>query len=181
MRTAGRLAVVAILIGASACGEPPRTTTTGTDYLYFDGPRGVAVLAAGAKDAVAPTAGIPSTDWSSVVTHGRTSGVSHVRALDARAGDVQWERELEGPPLQVKVVSRGAGMVALTPAKQYHYTEGRTKTTIVVTGRNTPPQTIELDGNYEPEAFSNDGGSVFLLEYLPPQRPNSYRVRRLDL
>jgi len=181
MRTVGQLAAIAVLAGAIACGEGPGGTTTSTDYLYFDGPRGVAVLAAGAEDPGRPTAGIPSTDWSSVVTYDRAQRLNRVQALDARAGDVQWEQELDGPPLQVKVVSRGARMVALTPVRQYHYLQGRTKTTIVVTGRDVEPQTIELDGNYEPEAFSNDGGSVFLLEYLPAQRPNSYRVRRLDL
>ncbi|MDQ3953612.1 MAG: hypothetical protein M3279_11730 [Actinomycetota bacterium] len=181
MRRAAGLAAIMILVGAVACGDKPPGGSAAEDYLYFESPRGVSVVAAGAKTAERPAPGIPSTDWSSVVTYRRSGGVNHLQALDARAGDVQWKRDIDGPPLQVKVVSRAARMVALTPFDQYHYMEGRKKTTIVVTGRDAPPQTVELDGNYEPEAFSNDGESVFLLEYLPPQRPNSYRVRRLDL
>jgi hypothetical protein len=40
---------------------------------------------------------------------------------------------------------------------------------------------IQLVGNYEPEAFSTDGQSLFVVEYLPPMNPTRYRVRRLDL
>lgn len=180
MLRAGRVAALLLVLRA-ACGEAPKGGTTATDYLYLEGPRGVSVLAAGATKGEPARAGVPSTDWSSVVTADSYRIATHVQAVHARDGDILWKQSIEGPKLDLRVVSRKAEMVALTPQRQYHYLQGRTKTTLVVTGPNTPPRTIELDGNYEPEAFSNDGKSVFLLEYLPPQRPNSYRVRRLDL
>jgi hypothetical protein len=182
MRKAGRVGVLGlIVVAAVSCGEGPGPVAQREDLLYFETPRGVAVLAAGATKSPAPTAGVPSTDWSSVVTYDRTSRENHIEALDARDGASQWTKAIDGPRLQVRVVSQKAEMVALTPVDQYHYTQGRKTTTIVVAGRDVEPQTVELAGNYEPEAFSTDGNSVFVLQYLPPQAPNSYRVRRLDL
>lgn len=181
MRRSARVVVLIVLAVGLACGEEPRIEVSEPDLLYFQGPRGVSVLAAGAAEADAPTNGVPSTDWSSVVTTDSSRLATHVEAHDARSGQTLWKQSVDGPKVDVRVVSQEAQMVALTPARQYHYTQGRTKTSIVVTGRDQSPRTIELDGNYEPEAFSTDGNSLFLLEYLPPQAPDSYRVRRLDL
>ena len=183
MRTFGRIGILMVLVVSAACGDRPGgdRAATPTDLLYFEGPRGISVLAAGSGKPAPTTSGVPSTDWSSIVTYDRTSRVNHISALDARDGALQWAKDLEGPRLQVRVVSREARMVALTPADQYPYLAGRRQTTLVVAGREVDQQTVELEGNYEPEAFSNDGNSVFLLEYLPPMAPNSYRVRRLDL
>lgn len=180
---AHRAAVIAALLAvvAGACGEAPEKTAQAADLLYFSTGKGVAVAAAGAKAAPPTTPGIPSTDWSSVVTAKPHRLATDVEAVDAITGDTQWETSIEGPRLRVKVVSHEAQMVALTPLYQQHYTAGRTKTSLVVAGRAVEPRTVQLDGNYEPEAFSSDGNHVFLLQYLPPQKPTSYRVRRLDL
>ncbi len=181
MRTARRIVPLMVLVAALACGDPPdRSGSAGADLLYFEGSRGISVLAAGAGRSAPSTDGIPSTDWSSVVTADPHRLATDVAARDARTGDLEWEQSIEGPRLEVRIVSKNADMVALLP-RGNHYSLGRTQTTLVVTGRDTPPRTILLDGNYEPEAFSNDGNSVFLIEYLPAQAPNSYRVRRLDL
>lgn len=181
MRRAARVVVLIVLSLAVACGDKPPGEQATTDLLYFEGPRGVSVLAAGSGTAQAHERGVPSTDWTSVVTADAHPVATDVEARNARSGAVEWTQSIEGHKLDVRVVSQRAQMVALTPRRQYHYASGRRHTTIVVAGRDKKPQTVELDGNYEPEAFSTDGNSVFLLEYLPPQAPNSYRVRRLDL
>ena len=181
MRRAGIVALLASTLIVAACGEPPQKTAQAADLLYFSTGKGVAVVAAGAKSAPPPTRGVPSTDWSSVVTANPNKAATEVEALDATTGETQWQASIRGPRLRVKVVSQEAQMVALTPLYQPYYAGGRTKTTLVVAGRAVEPRSIELDGNYEPEAFSTDGNHVFLLQYLPPQRPTSYRVRRLDL
>ncbi|HEX2294513.1 MAG TPA: hypothetical protein VHN37_04315 [Actinomycetota bacterium] len=181
MHRPGLIALSMVVLAAVACGDkPPEADTAGGDLLYLEGREGIAVLAAGAAAEPPTTTGTPSTDWTSVVTADAHRLATDVEARDARTGEPQWNRSIDGPKLDLRVVSREAEMVALVPQGN-HYLEGRTQTTLVVTGRDVEPQTIRLDGNYEPEAFSNDGGSVFLLEYLPPQAPNSYRVRRLDL
>jgi len=59
----------------------------------------------------------------------------------------------------------------------------RSSTTIVVadpTG-TAEPMRFELEGNYEPEAFSVDGSRLFLIQHLPAETPSAYRVRTLDL
>jgi DNA-binding beta-propeller fold protein YncE len=179
-----RVGIVALLAGSlvvAACGEPPEKTAQAADLLYFSTRQGVAVVAAGAKSAPPTTRGLPSTDWSSVVTANPNKRATEVEAVDAATGETQWQTDIPGPRLRVKVVSHEAQMVALTPLYQQHYTAGRAKTTLFVAGRAVEPRSVELNGNYEPEAFSTDGNHVFLLQYLPPQRPTSYRVRRLDL
>jgi len=43
------------------------------------------------------------------------------------------------------------------------------------------PRRFHLKGNFEPEAFSGDGQSLFVIRYLPPTAPVAYQVARLDL
>ncbi|WP_213455747.1 NHL repeat-containing protein [Rhizomonospora bruguierae] len=38
-----------------------------------------------------------------------------------------------------------------------------------------------MPGNLEPEAFSPDGGFVYVLDHLPPAAPDRYRVRQLEV
>jgi hypothetical protein len=40
---------------------------------------------------------------------------------------------------------------------------------------------LQIPGNIAPEAFSSDRKALFVIEYLPPLKPDRYRVRRLDL
>ena len=42
-------------------------------------------------------------------------------------------------------------------------------------------RTYDIAANIEPEAFSTDGGALFVVQYLPPMDPDRYQVRRLDL
>jgi DNA-binding beta-propeller fold protein YncE len=43
------------------------------------------------------------------------------------------------------------------------------------------PRTYDLAGNYEPDAFATDNRHLFVLDYQPPQTPDRYVVRQLDL
>lgn len=180
MHRAAHIVLALVVFAVVACGEPPPAEPVAADLLYLEGSEGIAVLAAGAETEAPATDGIPSTDWSSVVTADASRLATRVEARDARTGAPQWQQEIEGPKLDLRVVSREAEMVALLP-RGSHYLQGRTGTRLVVTGRDVEPRTIHLDGNFEPEAFSNDGRSLFVLQYLPAINPNSYQVRRLDL
>jgi WD40 repeat protein len=42
-------------------------------------------------------------------------------------------------------------------------------------------QRFLLRGNFEPEAFSADHRGLYMISYVPPAAPDSYRVVRLDL
>jgi DNA-binding beta-propeller fold protein YncE len=59
----------------------------------------------------------------------------------------------------------------------------RSRTSIVVadpTGE-VEPRRYDLRGNFEPEAFSSDDTRLFLIQYLPAEAPEVYRVTVLDL
>jgi len=60
---------------------------------------------------------------------------------------------------------------------------GQLTTKIVVAdpGGRRPARELALAGNFEPEAFSSGGDFLFVLEYLPANAPERYRVRRVVL
>ncbi len=124
----------------------------------------------------------PSTDWSAVVQATREPGHTWIEVFDSASGNRLWSRQAPGK-LEVKVASTDGRSVALgQPDGGAGYPVGRTTTRLVIIDQESAkPTTIDLHGNFEPEAFSTDGGSLFVIEYLPPRRPTSYRVRRLDL
>jgi hypothetical protein len=49
------------------------------------------------------------------------------------------------------------------------------------TGGIVPPRRYHLKGNLEPEAFSADRSTLFLIKYLPAEAPTAYRVVQLEL
>ena len=142
--------------------------------LVRDLPEGVAVNVPGA---------VASTDWSTVVRAIPRAGETRILALDPLTGAELWSRDVPENNLEVKVASEGGRLVALGSSRgNAGYPVGRTSTTLYIADRDAEqPRRIQLEGNYEPEAFSTDGRSLFVVEYLPPEAPTSYQVRRLDL
>jgi YVTN family beta-propeller protein len=180
------LGMVAALVGLAFVGEarPGATPQPRPDDVLFLRSADGIILVRGLPEGVAvriPRA-VPSTDWSAVVRAVPQGTQTSVVVLDPRSGDELWTREVAGK-LEVEVASQEGRQVALgSRGALGGYAGGRSSTTLVIVGRDDPqPKTIELDGNFEPEAFSTDGDSLFVVEYLPPMRPTSYRVRRLDL
>jgi YVTN family beta-propeller protein len=179
-------AMVAALVGITFAGQsrPGATPQTKPDDVLFlrseDGITLIRELPEGV--AVRIPRAVPSTDWSAVVRAVPQGTETRVVVLDPRTGDERWSRDVPGK-LEVDVASGEGRLVALGDRGALGgYAGGRSSTTLVIVGRDDPqPRTIELEGNYEPEAFSTDGDSLFVVEYLPPLRPTSYRVRRLDL
>ena len=82
--------------------------------------------------------------------------------------------------------SEDGAMVALAPPypsgfDTYH-PYSKDPTPLVIVRRGDPePQVLSVPGNIEPEAFSLDGGSLFVIDFVPPLAPERYRVARLDL
>jgi hypothetical protein len=176
-------AVVFLALGSlvlTACGDPSRGAVV--DTLFFKTARGVAVLATGAPSPSFNGANaVPSSDWSTVVRSVVRRGTTRLTALDPKSGFTRWERELEGD-FRVKIVSPDGSLVAMGPTGERFYRDGRRHTSLVIEGsRLARPHGIGLPGNYEPEAFSTDGKSLFVIRYLPARAPTRYQVRRLDL
>jgi hypothetical protein len=181
----GTVAAFAVAVLAAGSGSGAERTAEAEpaqeDVLFLRTAGGVA-LVRDLGSAVDVPGAVPAIDWSALVRADSTDQLTRVEAIDPESGEVLWAREAPGT-LEVKAASAGAAMVALgDPQERAGYASGRTSTTLVILDEGVPePRTIELAGNYAPEAFSTDGGSLFVVEYLPPERPTSYRVRRLDL
>lgn len=177
-------AVALLAVGSgSGAQTAPEAEPVPEDVLFLRTSEGVALvrdLPEGA--AVNVPDAVPAIDWSALVRAVPNDEGTRVEAIDPESGDLLWTREVAGS-LKVKVASGDAAMVALgDPQEGAGYSFGRTSTTLVILEDGVPdPRTIELDGNYAPEAFATDGRSLFVVEYLPPTDPTSYRVRRLDL
>lgn len=167
----------AIVFVLAACGQPG----AGHDLLFLGTPRGVALLDPGAASPTFRASAVPSRDWSTVVRAVSEKGSTRVVALNPSEGRELWARTLAGR-MVVKVVSEDGDLVALAPARERYYGQGRARTKLVIAGPSfSQPRALTLEGNFEPEAFSTDGRNLFVLQYLPARAPTKYRVRRLDL
>ena len=181
------LGVVVAIVGLALGGWAPPGTggreaeTPVQDVLFLRTGGGTTLVRTGEAAAQVFPGGIPASDWSAVVRATMRRRETQVVALDT-SGTRLWSSVVRGS-LEVKLASAHADLVALgPPGGSTGYPTGRSWTTLVVVGPDPmDPNTIELRGNYEPEAFSTDGGSLFVVQYLPPLRPSHYRVRRLDL
>jgi hypothetical protein len=124
---------------------------------------------------------IPSSNWETVVKSYRRGNTTKLVASDPATGVHRWETVV-GDFQRVKIVSGDGSLVATSPTSERSHLYGRRNTSLTVAGsRQLEPRRYDLEGNFEPEAFSTDGRSLFVVSYLPPRRPRNYQVRRLDL
>ncbi|MFC3502773.1 YncE family protein [Micromonospora krabiensis] len=83
-----------------------------------------------------------------------------------------------------QAVSANGLLVALTP-DAVGVTEGRPPgrevTPVLVADLGGVRHRLRLPGNVVPEAFTRDGTGLFVIDWLPPARPDRYRVRVVDL
>jgi DNA-binding beta-propeller fold protein YncE len=129
---------------------------------------------------------LPATDASTVVTAEVDDGRTSIRTVEAATGEVVSTASVRGE-LAIRVVSgdgrRAALMAPVPPGTDPWMPTPRTTTDVVVadTSGIVDPRRYHLNGNLEPEAFSEDGGSLFMIRYLPAEAPVAYRVVQLEL
>ena len=154
--------------------------------LYLSSGQGItAIDATNGTEAFTAEGGVASGNWQRFISAAPGGdGTTALRSVDAYRGDVQSDTPLSGT-LDVRAVSYHGDLVALSPdARAVNGRQpGRSSTKIVVasTINAAPTRTYDVAANIEPEAFSTDGGALFVVQYLPPMRPDRYQVRRLDL
>ncbi len=106
-----------------------------------------------------------------------------LRVIDAESGDVL--ASFPAPPGTGPVAASEDGLVALMTDGEATYPstpEGRPSTPLDIEASDTgATQHLDLHGNFEPDAFSIDSRSLFLIQYLPAAAPDHYRVMELDL
>jgi hypothetical protein len=80
-----------------------------------------------------------------------------------------------------RVASADGRFCALTVTPASARPAARARTPLLVTAEGRQQQRYDLGGVVEPDAFTSDGTGLFVLEWLPPEAPDRYRVRLLDL
>jgi hypothetical protein len=124
--------------------------------------------------------------WSTVFTTRRSEGGTVLEGRDAATGRVRSTISLPGE-LAVRVASLDGSQVALMePLPEGHspWTPVPRATTDIVVADPTgvrDPMRFHLPGNLEPEAFSVDGRTLYMIRFVPPTEPTAYRVSGLDL
>jgi DNA-binding beta-propeller fold protein YncE len=165
------LLAAAVLLLATACTR--RDEPTPADLVFFATEQGITVADAGGA-VIATDATVASTDWRRLYTVRGDELVSVDPATNRRLAATTVPRGLTA-----RVVSTSGARVALTETDA----GPRTRTRVVVAdpAGAQPARELDLAGNFEPEAFAADDAYLFVLEYLPADAPERYRVRRVEL
>jgi hypothetical protein len=176
-RSVLKLAVGGALLTACTPDQQPRSEPSvpspspgPAGRLFADTDEGLAVIdTADGRVLRTHRGAVPAADWSRLYLTG-PGGLTTIRTDDGAP-----VATVPGPSQPVRVVSASGQAFALGDAPG-----PRRRTTITVVGP-AGTRRFSLDGNYEPEAFSQDDGALFVLEHRPPLRPDRYRVRMYDL
>lgn len=164
------------LVAACAPAGRPRPAEPG-ELLAVSVGDGITVVESGTgRRVVAPAATLATADGRRLISTVAEPGASRVVTRDAVTGDVVAQTTVRGTG-RLAAVAPDAGLVALVDGDP----AGRTETTIVVAGPAGERHRLTLPGFVQPEAFSAGGTSLFVLDMLPPEHPDHYRVRVLDL
>jgi len=183
------LRLAGVSAGATVLGAcAPRTEPTRPDHgdLLFAATIGglVAIDTVTGKSALPGPATLATHDWKQVVTTRPDAKGTRYTAEDPATGQVLIGGTVRDA-LEPRVVSPDGRLLALatpTPAGADPYRPaGRDRTTIVIADAAGERSRLDLSGNLEPEAFSDDGRLLYVLDYLPPEQPDRYRVRAVDL
>lgn len=188
-RWTGRKALaLVILVGAAAVGGWMLTSSDPTDnrLLVLDEKGAISLLDPKTGTPDFKVRGATATpDRSALLTTETTGATTVLESRDPATGAVTGSTTLDRGDLTVRTVSPKGQAVALMPGPKgdgIYTPEPRARTSLTVSyvdGR--PSRTYDLAGNVEPEMFSYDESGLFVLEFVPPTKPDSYYVRRLDL
>lgn len=149
--------------------------STGT-LAAVDTGTGRAVIAAGPA--------VISGDGTRIVRTEQPGAATRVTSYRLPGAQIESSGTLTGR-LAVRAVSPDGRLLALaTPSESGtspYRPPARQRSTIVVADSAGQRARLDLPGNLEPEAFDISGGTLFVLDYLPPTAPDRYRVRAIDL
>jgi hypothetical protein len=173
--------------GAVVLSSCTREEKAAGDRVFVDTDRGLAVVDVGRREPVlAAVPAVAGAGWRLLYATRPDGRRTRLVTLDPATGRETARTALAGG-LGARAVSASGRLVALAdrlPSGRGTYRPpARTRTTIVVAdpAGKQAPRRIELPGNYEPEAFSTDDQRMYVLQYLPAEAPERYRVRAYDL
>jgi hypothetical protein len=186
MRTMLPLAALVMAACTTQDGRGTRQARA-EDVLVLGSDDGVVSVDTATGSVVFDGRGVPALGtWSKVFAASPSGGGAVLEARDSTTGEVLSSVQIPGD-LAVRVASSDGSRVALMaplPQGQGPWVpEPRAFSTIVVADPTGMEEIAHyrLKGNFEPEAFSFDGRSLFLIKLVPPTDPEAYRVARLSL
>jgi hypothetical protein len=152
------------------------------DLLVLEGPDGVSVLSTASGQPLVPAGpAVLSADGLGLARAEAAGGSTRLFSHRLPRGEEVFSGTVSGA-LTPRVVAPGGALVALAdPGSSTHHPGRRDRTTLVVADGAGQRARLELDGNLEPEAFDPSGRLLYVLDYVPPVRPDRYRVRIVDL
>jgi hypothetical protein len=123
-------------------------------------------------------------EW--VLSAAASDGTTQLETHEGSTGRILSTVTIPGE-LEARIVSESGRAVAMMeplpegwdPAVPFP----RARTRIVVADPTGERETISMNlrGNFEPEAFSTNDDQLFLIQHLPAETPSAYRVTVLDL
>ena len=176
-----------LALALAACGQaqssPSRPKDVPEEVAILSTDAGLDLVAADGELIASVPGGVASPDYDVLVSTQERDGSTLVRRLDTLGTELS--RAAVPGNVIARVVSGDGALVALTepgaPGSTTYAPTPRSSTRIDIVDAEGATTRFDLDGNFEPEAFSTDGEQLFLLEYIPAQAPTRYRVRRLRL
>lgn len=178
-------AVVTAVILISA-GVGLTLTSPAPSVLVSDGAGRISLINVDTGEpAYTVTNAVRAPAGSKIVRAQEDGETTAVEVVNPTSGEVVASTKVDGK-LDIRAVSPFGGAVALMAPRprtaDLYVPEPREETTIkVVWNDDREPRTYTLEGNFEPETFSTDEETLFLLEFFPPSDPDRYFVRQLDL
>jgi hypothetical protein len=187
MRTRRLIPLLALILASCTSEGPGGSARPPDNAVLLGSSTGVTSLDPRNGSVLFDAGGVPTLgDWSMIFKTTLSGTSTILEARRSATGEVVSKASIPGD-LSVRVASRDGSRVALMRPPQAGTTpwvpEPKASTMIVVaepTGGNEPMR-FQLEGNFEPEAFSTDGTKLYLISYVPPTAPVSYRVTQLDL
>jgi hypothetical protein len=173
-----------VAAGTTGCREPVRAPAaapgvTVPDVLVAESGPGLVILGGTRRHQLGPAAAVrPDGGLAYAVTPDPAGGSSLVR-IDPADGVPIRSGTLGGGwvPRAVSADGRACALGRHQPSAR---PAGRDRTALLVTTGDRQRR-YDLGGVVEPDAFTHDGAGLFVLEWLPPEAPDRYRVRLLDL
>ncbi|MEU7901305.1 hypothetical protein [Actinoplanes sp. NPDC049118] len=163
----------------AACREQAHAAVSVPDVVVAEGSRGLVVLG-GERPRDLGREAVLSPDGAVACTVTRDdAGAPVLLRLDPAKGGPDGRVPL-APGWVPRVISADGASCALTRTPASARPAGRERTALLVT-TGVRQRRYDLGGVVEPDAFSSDGTGLFVLEWLPRQAPDRYRVRLLDL
>lgn len=185
------LPLAAVLLLATACGGADAEGPAAAPSVMPDGPlrlttvNGLAAVDARSGAVAYEAPGAVASPDGSIVARAvvRPDGTTRVFWLDPADGRRTAVARIE-EPAAIRVVAPD-GRVALGPPDiplgGIVRPVARAATALTVAAPDGTVRTYHLDGSIEPEAFSTDGASLFVLGFTPAENPTEYQVNKLDL